>query len=71
MGTLYKAMLGLGILVIVGLVFAVLLVAVRKGQKPSPGGDSKESSSSAICPKCGGRMSDEGKSCSQCGPPPG
>ena len=36
MTTLYKTMLGSGILVIVGLLFAVLLLAVRKGQKPSP-----------------------------------
>ncbi len=35
MTTLYQTMLGFGILVIVGLLFAVLLLAVRKGQKPS------------------------------------
>ena len=43
MTTLYKTMLGFGILVIVGLLFAVLLLAVRKGQKPSRSGESRSS----------------------------
>ena len=71
MTTLYKMMLGSGILVIVGLLFAVLLLAVRKGQKPSPGGGSRESSSSAVCPKCGTPLTKEAKACPSCGAPPG
>jgi len=71
MTTLYKTMLGFGILVMVGLLFAVLLLAVRKGQKPSPGGESKEFSSSAVCPKCGTSLTEQGRVCPKCGPPPG
>ena len=67
MTTLYKTMLGSGILVIVGLLFAVLLLAVRKGQKPSPGGESTEFSSSSVCPKCGAALTKEAKSCPKCG----
>jgi rubrerythrin len=71
MTTLYKTMLGFGILVIVGLLFAVLLLAVRKGQKPSPRGESREFSSSAVCPKCGTALTNEAKSCPKCGAPVG
>jgi hypothetical protein len=71
MTTLYKMMLGFGILVIVGLLFAVLLVAVRRGQKPSPGGESREFSSSSACPKCGSPLTKEAKSCPKCGAPVG
>ena len=71
MTTLYKTMLGSGILVIVALLFAVLLLAVRKGQKPSPGGEPREFSSPAVCPKCGTALTKEAKSCSKCGAPIG
>jgi rubrerythrin len=67
MTTLYQTMLGFGILVIVGLLFAVLLLAVRKGQKPSPGGEPREFSSSAVCPKCGASLTKDAKSCPKCG----
>jgi hypothetical protein len=67
MTTLYQTMLGFGILVIVGLLFAVLLLAVRKGQKPSPGGEPREFSSSAVCPKCSASLTKDAKSCPKCG----
>jgi rubrerythrin len=71
MTTLYRTMLGSGILVVVGLLFAVLLLAVRKGQKPSPGGEPREFSSSAVCPKCGSPLTNDAKSCPKCGAPVG
>jgi hypothetical protein len=71
MTTLYKTMLGFGILVIVGLLFVVLLVAVRKGQKPAPGRESKEFSPPAPCSKCGSPLAKEAKSCPKCGTPVG
>jgi hypothetical protein len=71
MTTLYQTMLGFGILVIVGLLFAVLLLAVRKGQKPSPGGEPRDFSSSAVCPKCCASLTKEAKSCPKCDAPVG
>ena len=71
MTTLYQTMLGFGILVIVGLLFAVLLLAVRKGQKPSRSGESREFSSSAVCPKCSSPLTNDAKSCPRCGAPVG
>ena len=69
MTTLYQTMLGFGILVIVGLLFAVLLLAVRKGQKPSRSGESREFSSPAVCPKCSSPLTNDTKSCPKCGAP--
>lgn len=71
MTTLYQTMLGFGILVIVGLLFAVLLLAVRKGQKPSRSGESREFSSSVVCPKCSSPLTNDAKSCPKCGAPVG
>ena len=71
MTTLYQTMLGFGILVIVGLLFAVLLLAVRNGQKPSRSGESREFSSSAVCPKCSSALTNDAKSCPKCGAPVG
>jgi hypothetical protein len=66
MTTFYKTMLGFGILVMVGVLFAVLLLAVRKGQKSSPDTTPREFSS-PTCPKCGTQVT-EGKPCPKCGP---
>ena len=63
--SLYEIGVGFGIVVVVLLLFAILLVAVRKGQKPSPGGTSKEFSS-PTCPKCGALIT-QGKPCPKCG----
>jgi ribosomal protein L32 len=65
MSALSQMALGLGILVIIGLLFAILLVATRRGQKPSPGTTPKEFSSPA-CPKCGTVLT-QGKPCPKCG----
>jgi hypothetical protein len=65
MATLSKALLGLGILVAVGLLFAILLVGVRRGQKPSDGKTPREFSS-PTCPKCGTVLT-QGKPCPKCG----
>ena len=69
MTTLYTFGLGLGILVVVGLLFAILLVAVRRGQKTPPGTTPKEFTS-PTCPKCGAALT-QGQPCPKCGPPPG
>jgi hypothetical protein len=71
MTTLYQTMLGFGILLIVGLLFAILFLAVRKGQKPSASRGTKESSSSPMCPKCGGPLTKEGSPCPKCDAPAG
>ena len=63
--SLYEIGVGFGIVVVVGLLFAILLVAVRRGQKPSPGPTPKEFSSPA-CPKCGTLLT-QGKPCPKCG----
>ena len=67
--SLYDIGVGFGIVVVVGLLFAILLVAVRRGQKSSPGTTSKEFSSPA-CPKCGTLLT-QGKPCPKCGASPG
>lgn len=67
--SLYEIGVGFGIVVVVGLLFAVLLLAVRKGQKPSSGPTPKEFSS-PVCPKCGTLLT-QGKPCPKCGAPPG
>lgn len=63
--SLHEIGLGFGILVVGGLLFAVLLVAVRRGQKPSPGKPPREYSS-PTCPKCGSVLT-QGKPCPKCG----
>ena len=65
MTTLYGIGLGFGILVAVGLLFAVLLVGVRRGQKSSPG-TTPEEFTSPTCPKCGTVLT-QGKPCPKCG----
>ena len=65
MTTLYKTMLGLGIIIIVGLLFAVFLVGVRRGQKSSPG-TTPEEFTSPTCPKCGTVLT-QGQPCPKCG----
>jgi len=67
--SLYEIGVGFGILVVIGLLFAILLLAVRKGQKPSSGPTPKEFSS-PVCPKCGTLLT-QGKPCPKCGAPPG
>ena len=65
METLSKIALGFGILVAVGLLFAILLVGARRGQKPSPGPTPKECTP-PTCPKCGTVIT-QGKPCPKCG----
>jgi hypothetical protein len=69
MATVYMIGLGLGILVVVGLLFAILLVGMRRGQKHSDSTTPREFTS-PTCPKCGTVLT-KGQPCPKCGAPPG
>ncbi len=65
MTTLYKIGLGFGIILAVGLLFAILLVGMRRGQKHSHGTTPREFTS-PTCPKCGTVLT-QGQPCPKCG----
>jgi len=65
METLSKALLGSGILLAVCLLFAILLVGMRRGQKHSHGTTPREFTS-PTCQKCGTVLT-QGQPCPKCG----